>query len=117
MDWDRWFRARLLGGGRAVCPACGTEAVVPVRWHEHDATHWWIRLRCGSCERIEEVTLPDDQARDLDWAVHRGTRAIERTVQQLDRDRMERDAETLAVALTRDLIDAEDFATGSSRWR
>jgi hypothetical protein len=77
MAWGRWFRARVLGGGRAVCPACAAEAVAPVR----------------------------------------GTRAIERAVERLDRDRMERDAEILAAALMRDLIDAEDFATGASRWR
>jgi hypothetical protein len=30
---------------------------------------------------------------------------------------MERDAETLAAALMRDLLDADDFTAGASRWR
>lgn len=109
---DRWLRARLRG--RAVCPECGVEAVVPVRWHELDATRWWIRLRCGSCERIDEVTLKDDDARALDRDVDRGVHAIERAVERMDRTRMERDADTLAAALVRDLISAEDFASRSA---
>jgi hypothetical protein len=116
-DWLRRARRRenrgstsLPGSGLHVCHECHADYVHPVEWREADGDHWWMRLRCGSCFREREVTVPDAVAqrfgRDLDAA----EQEIGRAAAQLDQERMAREVEALAAALERDLIDADDFA-------
>ena len=112
-----WLRRRATrrsdsppAGGLHVCGDCQADYVHPVEWCEEDAKHWWMRLRCGSCFREREVTVPDAVAerfgRDLDAA----EADIGRAADELDHERMEREVEAFAAALERDLIDADDFA-------
>ncbi|HET9736969.1 MAG TPA: hypothetical protein VFP78_02525 [Solirubrobacteraceae bacterium] len=91
------------------CPTCRAEAVSPVAW-EHEGVEWRTSLRCGNCGHREEVTLDDEQARELDRALDRGVHQIARTVTRLERRRMLAEAEALSVALEHDLIGADDFA-------
>jgi hypothetical protein len=116
-NWLRRARRReirgsssLPGSGLHVCDGCHLDFVHPIEWREAGGSHWWMRLRCGSCFREREVTVPDAVAhrfgRDLDAA----EAEIGRAVDAMDHERMEREAEALAAALERDLIDADDFA-------
>ena len=97
------------GTGLQVCPACHSRFVVPVDWETADDTHWWIRLHCGECEHVREVTVADDVAQRLDRDLRADTAALERMVAALDRQAMERDLETLIGALRHDLVDPSDF--------
>jgi hypothetical protein len=100
----------LPGSGLHVCADCHGDYVHPLEWREADSKHWWMRLRCGSCFREREVTVPDEVAQrfghDLDAAEHEIGHALER----LDHERMVIEVEAFAEALERDLIDADDFA-------
>jgi uncharacterized Zn finger protein len=102
---------RLLGSGKqlAVCGECGRDTVVPVRWRTDDATHWWIRVRCGECGAVRERIVRDEDAHAFERRLHRTAQPIRRNLALLDRLGMQRDAELLAAALERDLIDAADF--------
>ena len=67
------------------------------------------RVRCGNCGARRDVTLNDDEARELDRGVHQ----IKRTVTALERRRIRAEADALSVALERDLVGADDFARRS----
>jgi hypothetical protein len=94
----------------ADCSACGADFVHPVEWRPNDGGTWWMLLRCGACGTSREETVPDAAAerydRELDQAEYRMRRAAER----LNKERLEKQAESFATALRLDLIGAEDFA-------
>ena len=92
-----------------VCERCRSDFVNPVSWHEQGETHWWMRLRCGECGVVREVELTDEEAKRLDGQLDRGLAKIAAALVRRDRERMIADADTLTVALERDLIDPDDF--------
>jgi hypothetical protein len=93
----------------SVCPHCRACAVVPVDTREHDEHRWWLALRCGECGSAREVVVPDAQAERYGCELDRACAEIEAELNRLERERMDTDARTLAIALARDLIDAGDF--------
>ena len=97
------------GLGLHVCSCCRSEFVVPVDWEEADDTHWWIRLRCGECGHVREVTVEDDIAQRFDRALEASMVALRAAVASIDRKAMEHDLDTLIGALAYDLINASDF--------
>jgi hypothetical protein len=102
--------ARLI-----VCADCGNHLVNPVDWHEADESSWWVRLRCGACGRTREGLFSDADVHRLERDLAPGVRAINEEVAKLDRERMEREADTFSAALERDLIGPADFARGLPR--
>ena len=116
----RWLGAGLLlvpycdgepaNSRLIVCGACGERVVNPVDWHESDASHWWVRLRCGACAWSCEAVISDDEAKRLERDLAPGLRAISSTVERLDRERMLREVDAFTAALDRDLIGPGDFA-------
>lgn len=117
LAWLGAAERRPEEGDRLVsCRACGAEAVVPVEWEDgdcpQDESH--VSLRCGACGDRRNVTLDDEQARELDRALDRGVYRIGRMLRSLERERMLADVETLSIALEHDLIGADDFAPGRS---
>ena len=92
-----------------VCGACGKHLVNPVDWHEADASSWWVRLRCGACGWTREDVISDEDAKQLEWDLAPGIRAIKKAVAKLDRERMEREADAFITALEHDLIGPADF--------
>src|SRR5690349_12875317 len=92
------------------CPACGADLVNPMDWHEHDEVHLWMLLRCGECLHAREVVITDEQARQFDRDLTPGLKMIERTIEDLDRQRMRWELELLVAALAQDLVSASDFA-------
>ena len=95
--------------GLHACSCCRSDFVVPVDWEEADDTHWWIRLRCGECEHVREVTVEDDIAQRFDRALEASMVALRAAVASIDRKAMEHDLDTLIGALAYDLINASDF--------
>jgi hypothetical protein len=66
-------------------------------------------LRCGECGTWRDAIAPRGAARDLDRALEEGLQQISDALDQLDRERMEAQAEAFIAALERDLLDAADF--------
>jgi ribosomal protein S27AE len=107
------FLRKLFGDARAelvACPACGASYVVPVAFEEDGPEHWWMRLRCGECGGYREAVVENGDAERYDAELGDGMREIRATADRLDRERMQRDVETLIDCLRRDLIDVGDFA-------
>jgi hypothetical protein len=107
------------GAGLRMCPSCRSDYVVPVDHRVADDDHWWMRLRCGECGSAREVTVTNDDAQRYDRALSKGMAVITRVAEKLDRESMEHEFTTLISALRHDLIDASDFAGGSTsaEWR
>jgi hypothetical protein len=93
-----------------TCPDCGATMVVPVAWCECGGVGWWMYLRCGECGHSRDVVVTDADARAYERALDWGAAEIERTLEQLDHERLARQADAFTLALERDLIDAGDFA-------
>jgi hypothetical protein len=102
-------RPARRGAGLHVCSCCRSDFVVPVAWEEADDTHWWIRLRCGECGHLREVTVEDVVAQRFDHALEASMVTLRAAVESSDREAMEHDLDTLIRALRYDLIDASDF--------
>ena len=96
--------------GLELCPACGTDFVVPLEWSAVEDHSWWMLLRCAQCEHSREVIVSNRQAERYDEALDRSADPIARAVAKLDRERMAATVESLIVALQRDLIGPADFA-------
>jgi hypothetical protein len=91
-----------------VCESCGADSVVPVRWEELDEG-WCLALRCGECGHWRALVVSDGEAQRYGDVLDAGVREIAATVERLDRERMDAQADAFATALERDLIDAADF--------
>jgi hypothetical protein len=91
-----------------VCESCGANTVVPVRWEELDQG-WCLALRCGECGLWRSVVVSDAEAERYGDVLDAGVREIAATLERLDRERMDAQADAFAAALERDLIDAADF--------
>jgi len=96
--------------GLEVCPACGTDFVVPLEWSAIEDHSWWMHLRCAQCEHTYEVTVSNTDAERYDAALDERADPIARALHKLDLERMAATLESLIVALQRDLIGPADFA-------
>jgi len=92
-----------------ICRSCGSGYVVPTDWAEREEARWWIRLRCGECGSGREAIVSDATAQRYDQRLQRGMNEIARALQEREQEQMARDAETFAIALELDLLDADDF--------
>ena len=99
-----------IGGRLIFCAVCGSAVVNPVDWDESDQARWWVLLRCGECTWSREAIITDNEAKQLERDLEPGLCEIARVVARLDRERMEREAESFITALRRDLISPADFA-------
>jgi hypothetical protein len=81
----------------------------PTRWGEADAKHWWISLRCGACGARREEVVTDEIAQEFDSRLDRALDQIERAADLLAHELMAAEADVLAAAFDRDLIDVDDF--------
>jgi hypothetical protein len=93
-----------------VCEKCGSDAVAVSDWEEAIAGHWRVTLRCGECDRWQEMTIATAAADRLIAALDGGLAAIARDLEAVERERMAAQIEAFVEALARDLIDAQDFA-------
>ena len=92
-----------------ACQSCGSGYVIPTDWAERDEARWWMRLRCGECGSGREAVVSDAAAQRYDQRLQQGMDELARALHQQEREQMARDAETFAIALELDLLDADDF--------
>lgn len=105
--------ARRLAGtdpGLHRCPACWTTFVCPVEWEIDGPEHWRIRLHCGECDVWRDVRATNEEAKAFDLELDRQLAQIERALVEVDRERMQAQADVFTAALAHDLIDPADFA-------
>jgi hypothetical protein len=102
-------RTRSPGAGLTVCPECHGDWLQPEdrRRLEGERSSMW--LRCGQCQIRIHVVLPPDLVARLDAEAAQAVSMISTTVAKLELQRMTIEADTFAIALARDLIDAGDF--------
>ena len=101
------------GSGLHQCAYCHEDFVVPVWYEDLEDEGWHLLLRCGQCETYRVVVVGDDTAQAYERDLERGVAQIRTAVKKLDTARMTVQVAAFIVALERDLIDAEDFATRS----
>jgi hypothetical protein len=110
-----WRRRRALrrsdNPGLQRCPECGADSVHPVEWEPFGETHWWMLLHCGGCGNWAEVLVDDAAAQRFDRALNSAQDQMILAADRLGLEVMSAQADTLAVALDRDLIGADDFAS------
>jgi hypothetical protein len=104
-----FFRRRTCDPLRN-CPDCSSTLACPMHWEPSDDSHWHIELRCGDCGHVWEAVMPDARAARYDMELNSDRADIQRTLDRLDRERMQREVESFAIALSRDLIAPADFA-------
>jgi hypothetical protein len=107
-----WRPFRRCNSWLRRCPMCRSTFVVPVDFHVVDEERWWIRLRCGECERARDVTLSNEEAQRYERELDRSVAKLRKLVRAVDREAMEQELTTLVSALARDLIGASDFTRG-----
>jgi hypothetical protein len=93
------------------CRECGAASVHPVEWESFGDAHWWMGLRCGACWNWAEVLVDDDAAQRFDRALDLAQYQMGLAADRLRLEGMSAQADRLAVALDRDLIGADDFAS------
>jgi hypothetical protein len=96
--------------GLHVCPACKSPLVQPTCWEQTDERgHWRLWRRCPECEWHGEGVHGEHEIDAYDEELDNGTGALTKVLKGLERESMQRMAETFAAALDADLITAEDF--------
>ena len=93
-----------------ACPVCGSDKACPVDWAEAGEHHWWLLIRCGECESWIQATIGNELAAKLDVELDRHQKEIADALAAMEAESMAADADLLAAALERDLVDADDFA-------
>jgi hypothetical protein len=102
-------RVAAPGCGLQICPTCRGDFIYVEERHRERGECWRLQLRCGQCSSSREVWLSTDLAQRLEADVAAGVDAIADEVAMNDMKHMSRLADSLAIALERDLIDAADF--------
>jgi hypothetical protein len=92
------------------CRLCQSDSVHPVDWEPFGDTHWWILLRCGACDARAEGLVVNEVAQRFDSDLDAAQDQIVRAADRLGLEILSAQAESLTVALERDLIGADDFA-------
>jgi hypothetical protein len=97
------------GSGLHECRICHDDYVVPVSFEAIDDERWQRLLRCAQCETYRDVVVNNDVAEVYERDLERTVGQIADALLSLERARMAVEADVLATALARDLIDADDF--------
>jgi len=92
-----------------VCPLCGCALVYPVDWRRNDEATWNLILRCPNCETQRDVTLGREGVEEFNRELYHGAQALAREAEMVTRRNFEEEAQKIAVALDRYLIQPMDF--------
>lgn len=96
--------------GLHICLECGSGLVQPTCWEQTaDRGHWRLWRRCPECEWSCDAVHSEREIEAYDEELDRGTETLSGDLKALEREGMERMAESFATALSGDLITAEDF--------
>lgn len=93
-----------------ICPACDSGLVQPQMWQKSDGPDGWrIWLRCPECEWTEDDVFSSNEIDEFDAVLDAGVQVLDKSLEGLTRNNMEELVGSFAVALSRDLIGADDF--------
>ena len=107
--------------GLHVCPNCSSGLVQPTRWeHATEAGKrvigsWRIWLRCPECEHTENKVADEKTIDAYDQKLDAATGIVTKQLRQMESDNMARAADSFAIALEHDLINADDFHPRTGR--
>jgi len=96
--------------GLHVCPECRSKLVQPTCWEQTGPRgHWRLWRRCPDCEWLGDGVHGEREIDAYDEALDDGTEVLACQLEELERESMQRVADTFATALAADLITADDF--------
>jgi len=96
--------------GLHVCPECRSGLVQPTCWEQTAARgHWRLWRRCPECEWRGDGVHGEREIDAYDEALDDGTEALAVQLEELERERMREVVEIFSMALSSDLITADDF--------
>jgi hypothetical protein len=81
------------------CPACASDVVYPIAWHEVGDRTFELTLRCPNCEWTDVDTHDWDTVRRLEDRLDRGERALIADLQALTRANVQEDFDRFIAAL------------------
>lgn len=94
-----------------VCPECGSHLIQPTRWkQEGDRSHWRVWLRCPECEWTRDDVHDEVEIDAFDEQLDLGAHELADELRALEHANMTEMADSFIVALSHDLISADDFA-------
>jgi hypothetical protein len=94
-----------------VCPQCGSCLVQPTCWEQQagDRTRWRVWRRCPECEWFCQGVHGEREIDDFDEQLDLGAHELADELKALEHANMADMADAFVVALTTDLISADDF--------
>ncbi|HEV3228981.1 MAG TPA: hypothetical protein VGY97_05865 [Solirubrobacteraceae bacterium] len=100
---------RTTHGDLHLCDLCDSNLVYPIDWEESGPNHWRVSLRCPNCEWTVTGVYEQEVVERFDCELDRGTEALMRDLQRLQRANMEDDVERFIEALNGDHVLPADF--------
>ena len=92
-----------------VCVACSSQLVYPLRWEESGPQNWSVRLRCPDCAVCRDGIFSQGTVDAFEEVLDRGTEALTRECERVQRANMADDVERFVGALNADALLPEDF--------
>lgn len=102
---------KTAGHSLHICPGCGSNLVQPTRWkQESDRSHWRVWRRCPECEWICDGVHDETEIDAFDEQLDLGAHELADELRALEHANMTEMADSFIIALSHDLITADDFA-------
>lgn len=93
-----------------ICPECGSKLVQPISWQQEENRYQWrVWRRCPECEWACEGTHDDVAIDAFDQQLDLGSHELAGQLRALEHANMSEMADAFTVALSSDLITADDF--------
>lgn len=93
----------------SLCPDCGRDRVLPVRWEEVSGQDWTVTLRCPDCEWHEVGTFSQAVVDRFDAVLDEAADQLAADLRNFTRANMEEQLDRFIGALQADAILPEDF--------
>lgn len=93
-----------------LCPRCGSSLVQPTWWEQGEGASWNVWRRCPECEWSGKGSHNAAEIDDFDEYLDLGSHELARELRALEHANMAGMTASFVVALSRDLISADDFA-------
>lgn len=93
----------------SLCPDCGRDRVLPVRWEEVSGRDWTVTLRCPDCEWLEVGTFSQSVVDRFDARLDEAADLLAADLRNFTRANMEEQLDRFVGALQADAILPEDF--------
>lgn len=94
-----------------ICPQCGSHLVQPTCWEQAEGRgNWRVWRRCPECEWISEGIHGEVEIDAFDEQLDLGAHELADELRALEHSNMADMADAFIVALSADLIGADDFS-------